>query len=158
MKATLFRILIFAGFVFSLHATEFHVAINGNDIHTGTKTEPLRTIQRAADLAQPADFITVHQGVYRERINPPRGGKSARKRIVYQAARGEQVDIKGSEVIKGWPSSVLTYAEPIETASVRANRIQHLQQRPSKQQAGTQQVVGERLPTAPGSPELNWTV
>ena len=42
------------------------------------------------------------QGVYRERINPPRGGASDTKRIVYQAARGEQVEIKGSEVVTNW--------------------------------------------------------
>jgi len=40
--------------------------------------------------------ITVHSGVYRERINPPRGN------VVYQAAAGETVEIKGSEVVKGW--------------------------------------------------------
>jgi alpha-N-arabinofuranosidase len=53
-------------------------------------------------LAQPGDVITVHEGVYRERINPPRGGSSGRKRIVYQAAPGEKVEIKGSEVITNW--------------------------------------------------------
>ncbi len=83
-------------------ATEFHVATTGNDDNRGTKAAPLRTIQRAADLAQPGDVITVHAGVYRERINPPRGGESDARRIVYQAARGEKVEIKGSEVIKGW--------------------------------------------------------
>ena len=68
----------------------------------GTKSAPLRSIQRAADLAQPGDVITVHQGVYRERITPPRGGTSNRKRITYQAAKGEKVEIRGSEVVKGW--------------------------------------------------------
>jgi len=86
----------------TLHATEFHVATSGNDANRGTKSAPLHTIQRAAELAQPGDVISVHAGTYRERINPPRGGTSDRQRIVYQAARGEQVEIKGSEVIKGW--------------------------------------------------------
>ena len=102
MKATLLPIATLIILPATLHATEFHVASFGNDNNCGTKTEPLRTIQRAADLAQPGDVITVHQGVYRERINPPRGGKSPAKRIVYQASRGEKVEIKGSEVIKGW--------------------------------------------------------
>jgi alpha-N-arabinofuranosidase len=84
------------------HAREFHVAINGNNTNSGTASAPLRTIQRAAELAQPGDVITVHEGVYRERINPPRGGTSDRQRIVYQAAPGEKVEIKGSEVVKGW--------------------------------------------------------
>ncbi len=85
-----------------LLAREFHVAPTGDDAQRGTKSSPLRTIQRAAELAQPGDVITVHGGVYRERVNPPRGGTSARKRITYRAARGEQVEIKGSEIVKGW--------------------------------------------------------
>ncbi|GAB1454463.1 hypothetical protein MASR2M47_45190 [Draconibacterium sp.] len=48
------------------------------------------------------DVITVHEGVYRERITPPRGGETDSKRITYQAAKGETVEIKGSEIIKNW--------------------------------------------------------
>ena len=86
----------------ALHAADFHVAPSGNDANPGTRAAPLRTIQRAADLAQPGDVITVHEGVYRERIKPPRGGEFDQKRIVYQAAPGEKVEIKGSEVVKNW--------------------------------------------------------
>ncbi|MDD4267633.1 MAG: right-handed parallel beta-helix repeat-containing protein [Pirellulales bacterium] len=84
------------------HAAELHVATSGDDANAGTRAAPLRTIQRAADLAQPGDVITVHGGVYRERIAPPRGGQSEQKRIVYQAAPGEKVEIKGSEIVKNW--------------------------------------------------------
>jgi alpha-N-arabinofuranosidase len=86
----------------ALHATELHVAAGGNDANSGTQAAPFRTIQRAADLAQPGDTITVHAGVYRERIAPPRGGESDQKRIVYRVAPGEKVAIKGSEVVKNW--------------------------------------------------------
>jgi hypothetical protein len=86
----------------TVHATEFHVATHGKDSNPGTQAAPLRTIQHAAELAQPGDTVTVHEGVYRERINPPRGGQSDSQRIVYQAAPGEKVEIKGSEVIKNW--------------------------------------------------------
>jgi alpha-N-arabinofuranosidase len=85
-----------------MDAAELHVAIGGNDANSGTASAPLRTIQRGADLAQPGDTIMVHQGVYRERINPPRGGDSDSKRIIYQAAPGEKVEIKGSEVVTNW--------------------------------------------------------
>lgn len=85
-----------------LRAAEFHVAPQGNDTGSGSLAVPFRTIQHAADLARPGDVITVHEGVYREYINPPRGGKSDRKRIVYQAAPGERVEIKGSEVVTNW--------------------------------------------------------
>ena len=87
---------------FTMPAAEFHVATKGNDANPGTPAAPLRTIQRAADRAQPGDVITVHAGTYRERITPPRGGAADTRRIVYQAAPGESVEIKGSEIVKGW--------------------------------------------------------
>src|ERR1035437_4857356 len=81
---------------------EYHVSPEGSDANEGSKTRMLKTISAAALRAQPGDVITVHGGVYRERINPPRGGESDQKRIVYQAAKGEKVAIKGSEVVTGW--------------------------------------------------------
>ena len=83
-------------------ATEFHVSVRGSDTNDGALKRPFKTITAAAAIAKPGDVITVHEGVYRERINPPRGGVSDDKRIVYQAAPGEKVEIKGSEVIKEW--------------------------------------------------------
>ena len=44
----------------------------------------------------------MHAGVYRERVNPPRGGTSEGQRIVFRAAPGERVEIKGSEPVTGW--------------------------------------------------------
>ncbi len=89
-------------FTFSLFAKEYHVAKTGNDKNPGSAEAPFLNIQAAANIAQPGDVITVHEGVYREWIKPPRGGESESKRIVYQAAAGEKVEIKGSEIIKGW--------------------------------------------------------
>lgn len=83
-------------------AREYHVSISGSDSRQGDEAKPMRTISAAASMAQPGDVITVHNGVYRERINPPRGGASNEKRIVYQAAPGENVVVKGSEIVKGW--------------------------------------------------------
>ena len=48
--------------------------------------------------ASSGDVITIFEGVYRERIDPPRGGKSFLEPIIYQAAPGERVVIKGSEI------------------------------------------------------------
>jgi len=83
-------------------AREYHVSINGSDKNEGSALMPFKTISAAAQVAQPGDVIIVHGGIYRERVNPPRGGISDDKRIVYQAAEGEHVEIKGSEVIKNW--------------------------------------------------------
>jgi len=100
---------IITGFIISLlllssvsYSRDIHVSIKGNNSNPGTLTAPLRTIQHAAELAQPGDTIIVHGGIYREYINPPRGGTSDTKRIVYEAAPGEKAVIKGSEIIKNW--------------------------------------------------------
>ena len=83
-------------------AKEFHVSVKGDDSNQGSASKPFKTISAAARVAQPGDVITVHQGTYRERVNPPRGGESDSRRITYQAAKGERVEIKGSEVITNW--------------------------------------------------------
>jgi alpha-N-arabinofuranosidase len=86
----------------TIQARDYHVSVKGDDTNKGTAKAPFQTISKAAEFAQPGDIITVHEGTYRERINPPRGGQSEQKHIVYQAAAGEKVVIKGSEIIKGW--------------------------------------------------------
>ncbi|WP_370996182.1 DUF1565 domain-containing protein [Mucilaginibacter sp. RCC_168] len=83
-------------------AKEYHVSLSGNDANDGSLAKPFKTISAAANVAMPGDVIIVHAGVYREQITPPRGGNSEKERIVYQAAKGEKVEIKGSEIIKGW--------------------------------------------------------
>lgn len=85
-----------------LQAKDYHVSKNGNDTNNGSKESPFKTINKAANVAQAGDVITVHEGVYRERVNPSRGGSSMNNPIVYQAATNEKVQIKGSEIIKGW--------------------------------------------------------
>lgn len=84
------------------HGREFHVSIQGNDAQDGSAAQPLRTISAAAARAYPGDTVTVHEGVYRERVSPPRGGASNAERIVYRAAPGERVEISGAEIVKGW--------------------------------------------------------
>jgi len=99
MSLILFMLLLLSG---AIQARDYHVSVKGDDTNKGTAKAPFKTISKAADVAQPGDVVTVHEGTYRERINPLRGGKSDQKRIVYQVTPGEKVVIKGSEVIKGW--------------------------------------------------------
>ncbi|MCP4313414.1 MAG: hypothetical protein GY790_19325 [Bacteroidetes bacterium] len=72
-----------------------------SDANTGTFARPLRTIQAAAKLAQAGDTILVKAGIYREEVQPPRGG-TRDKPITYLAAPDEDVSIRGSEQISGW--------------------------------------------------------
>ena len=101
IKNTLTFFLITINSLF-LFAQEYHVAKNGNDNNLGTVESPFLTISKAAKIALPGSVITVHEGTYRERIAPSYGGLSTTKPIIYQAAKGEDVWIKGSEIIKQW--------------------------------------------------------
>ncbi len=81
---------------------EFHVAVTGNDYADGTKTSPFATISKAAAVAEAGDCVIVHEGTYREWVKPAHRGYSDINRITYEAAEGEKVVIKGSEVVKDW--------------------------------------------------------
>jgi hypothetical protein len=83
-------------------AREIHVAKTGNDLNAGSQESPFLTIGKGAAAAQPGDTVTVHAGTYREWVKPPRGGRDEKSRIVYQAAAGEEVLVKGSEQITSW--------------------------------------------------------
>ena len=81
---------------------EIHVAKTGDDSGRGSEAAPYLTIGKAATVAQPGDIVTVHTGTYREWVKPARGGTGEDGRIVYRAAPGEDVLIKGSERITSW--------------------------------------------------------
>lgn len=89
-------------FVFPASGRDIHVSTSGDNSNRGTRRAPLKTIQRAAELARPGDVVKVHAGIYREWINPPRGGESDKKRITFEAAKGEVVEIRGSELVRNW--------------------------------------------------------
>ena len=94
--------LIVIGLASLSFSKEYHVAKVGKDSNNGSPAKPFLTISKAAEIAQPGDTVTVHEGVYRERVNPPRGGSSESTRILYRAAPKEKVEIKGSEVVNTW--------------------------------------------------------
>lgn len=86
----------------SVAQTEYHVSVKGSDHNEGSFGKPFRTITKASEIVMPGDIITVHEGIYRERVAPPRGGTSDKNRIIYRVAQGERVVISGSEPVKGW--------------------------------------------------------
>jgi hypothetical protein len=103
MKRKIFCLVLFVICSFSnLSAREFHVSVQGSDSNDGSLLKPFKTIMAAVKVAFAGDTITVHRGIYREWVNPLRGGESDSKRIVYRAAPGEKAEIKGSEIVTGW--------------------------------------------------------
>ena len=81
---------------------EIYVSKTGSDSASGSQDHPYRTINGAASVAQPGDTVIVHGGTYREWVKPPRGGSGESKRIVYRAAAGDTVLVKGSERLTSW--------------------------------------------------------
>lgn len=81
----------------------YHVnAQTGKDYFDGSETSPFKTINKAASIAMPGDTVIVHDGVYREWVDPQNSGLNEQARITYMAAPGEHPVIKGSERITTW--------------------------------------------------------
>jgi hypothetical protein len=79
----------------------YHVAQkapNASDDNPGTEEQPWFTIGKAAATLQPGERVLVHKGVYREWVKPARGGEEPDRMIAYEAAPGEEVVIKGSDL------------------------------------------------------------
>jgi hypothetical protein len=90
-----------------------HVA--ADDANAGTEQAPLRTIAAAVARAQAGDTIFVHRGIYREQIKPTHGGEDGRP-LVFRAAAGESVVVRGSDEITAWeqvPGHPRVFATPV---------------------------------------------
>lgn len=101
-KKTNIFCLLYMVLSISAYATEYHVAKSGNDKNPGTTEKPFLSIQAAANIAKAGDIVTVHEGIYRERVDPKFSGTNDQLRIIYQAGEGEKVIIKGSEIVRKW--------------------------------------------------------
>jgi hypothetical protein len=85
---------------------------SGSDANDGHSVdEALRTIQRAADLAQPGTIVHILPGVYRETVRPSTSG-SEYEPILYAAESGPgTVTVRGSE-----PASALVWVQLVENS------------------------------------------
>ena len=80
-----------------------YVATTGNDNNDGkTKDLPFKTIQMAADVAQPGDVICVAPGLYQERVEARTSG-SQEQPIVFHGLEGAILD--GGDPITAWESA-----------------------------------------------------
>ncbi len=59
----------------------------GSDQNCGSRAEPVKTISRAAELAQPGTIVHILPGTYRQSIRPQKSGQEGAP-IVYQAEFG----------------------------------------------------------------------
>jgi alpha-N-arabinofuranosidase len=94
--------IVLMSFLTNLNARTLHVSVKGSDTNKGSANQPFATISKAAFLAIAGDTVLIHRGVYREWVSPANGGISPLRTIVYMAAPGEEVYLKGSEVVNTW--------------------------------------------------------
>ena len=83
----------------TVYRKAYHVAgrnPQASDANPGTEEKPLKTIGRAAEIVEPGEKVVVHEGIYRECVNPRRGGNGPNSMIAYEAAAGEQVIVSGA--------------------------------------------------------------
>ena len=79
----------------------YYVSTGGSDSNAGSLSKPFRSIQRAANLAQPGDTVFVRGGTYRETVRPMRSG-SGSSPIQFKAYNGEKVTVSGANVVSNF--------------------------------------------------------
>jgi hypothetical protein len=90
------------------------------DANPGTQESPFLTINKAAQILQPGERVIIMTGIYRERVDPARGGAGPDKMIGYEAAPGASVVVKGSRLVKtGWRPSTGFKLEPPPPAAAK---------------------------------------
>jgi hypothetical protein len=84
-------------------AATYYVSVKGNDASLGTSiNSPLRTIQKAVNVAKPGDTILIRSGTYRETVSTPRSG-TPKARITIRNYGNEVVTVSGIDPIAaGW--------------------------------------------------------
>ena len=92
------------------YAVDIYVSVSGSDSNPGTVSSPLRTVQRAVEVAkthnannQPVT-ITLSAGTYREAVEWSRSGSTTDAPIVFQASPLGSAIISGSDVFTDWVS------------------------------------------------------
>lgn len=128
-----------------------------SDENPGTEEKPLKTISGSLSRLQAGDTVWVRKGIYREQVvlcaepwrvkqwsfPPVRSGKSFAQMISFFAAPGEEVVIKGSDVVKDWKP----YRDKIWVReNWDANSQQVFVDGDNLQQIGGQMVKGLREP------------
>ena len=80
-------------------------APNASDDNDGSKDAPFKTIQAAANVAEPGTHILIGPGEYHECVSPERGGDGPDSMICYEAEEMGTVIIKASEEVTAFEKS-----------------------------------------------------
>lgn len=111
-------------------ANTYYVSTKGSDKNPGSEAKPLRTVQKAADMARAGDTILVRGGVYREHVVLRFSGQE-RKPIVLKDYPGERPVIQPGELSKEPPGHCLLlqaqegYQKPIGWITIEGLEIRY---------------------------------
>ena len=78
-------------FLFSLSATNYFVATNGDDSNAGTLDKPFATLQKAQSKVVPGDTVYIRGGEYRIREEQMMGGDHLRAYVFEMNKSGTPV-------------------------------------------------------------------
>ncbi|MDL1164226.1 DUF1565 domain-containing protein, partial [Yersinia pestis] len=82
--------------VVSAAGTEYYVAIDGSDSNPGTIRAPWKTLQHAADKADPGSMIYVRDGVYNQKLKITRSGTASQGPITFTSYGSEKPIMDGT--------------------------------------------------------------
>ena len=68
----------------------------------GSREHPFRTIGEAAAVAGAGDEVIVSPGIYREKVDPLKGGTGDDCRVVYRAEKPGTAVVTGADLLTGW--------------------------------------------------------
>ena len=77
--------------------TNYFIATNGDDANPGTKKLPWKTLDKANQVLQPGDTVTLQDGRYSGIINPVSGNDSIGQFITYRSERRHGAILTGKE-------------------------------------------------------------
>src|SRR3954453_3326949 len=77
-----------------------YVSTTGSDTNSGASGNPVKSITKAAQLAQAGDTVLVAGGVYNGNVSINKSG-TASAQITFKAADGAHVIIDGSQTAAG---------------------------------------------------------
>jgi len=95
-----FWLVLMGGVAAGAEGKTFHVSPSGSDAASGSENSPWRSIQHAADSLSPGDSVKLHEGTYAERVFFKVSGRASAP-IMFSAAPGETVTVKGLELAQG---------------------------------------------------------
>lgn len=81
------------------HCKTYYVSPNGSDTGDGSSSHPLKTLQKAAAMADGNAIIYIAEGVYdEERLIFDKGGESADAPLLVRAMSGQNVSVLAEEI------------------------------------------------------------